>query len=47
MNFIEVEPEIFIYLDSDLHFIARLISLVDDSLMPIRMQFMTAEEKEK
>jgi hypothetical protein len=47
MNFTEIEPDVYVYLDSDILFIARLSQMVDDALMPIRMQFMSPEEKEK
>lgn len=47
MNFTEIETNVFVYLDSDVHYIARNIHIVEDALLPIRMQFMTPEEKEK
>ena len=37
MNFTEIETNIFVYLDSDVHYIARVIHIVEDALLPIRL----------
>ena len=47
MNFTEIEPDVFVFLEGDVHPIAKCCSMVDDKLMPVRMEFMTPEEKEK
>lgn len=47
MGFTEIETDVFVYLESDIHMVQRYAHIVDDTLMPIRMQFMSAEEKAK
>ena len=47
MNFTEIETDVFVYLESDVIRIAKYASMIDDALMPVRMEFMTPEEKQK
>jgi hypothetical protein len=47
MNFTEIEPDVYVYLESDMHLISRYAQIIDDSLMPVRMEFMSPEEKDK
>lgn len=47
MGYQEVEPSVFLYIGEDTISIARYAHMVDDALMPLRMEFMTPEEREK
>ena len=47
MSFTEIEPSIFVYLEDNLHQIAKFVHMVENALNPIRMQFMSEDEKAK
>lgn len=47
INFTEIEPDVFVFLEGDVHPIAKYCSMVDEKLMPVRMEFMSPEEREK
>ena len=47
MNFTQLEPEVFVYLESDILWIQRVCQAVEHTLQPIRLQFMSPEEREK
>ena len=37
MNFTEIDTNVFVYLDSDIHYVSRNIHIVEDALLPIRL----------
>ena len=47
MQFVELEPEQWTYVESDMKWISQIINRVEAALFPVRLQFMSPEEKEK
>merc|ERR1712147_164175 len=47
IGFQEIETSVFAYLGEDCRPVGKYAHMLDDKLMPLRMQFMTPEEKEK
>ena len=47
MGFQEMEPGVFYFIGDDVRVIGRYTHMVDDTLMPIRMEFMDADERKK
>jgi len=47
MGYQEIEPSVYLYIGEDTISISRYAHMVDDALMPLKMEFMTPEEKNK
>ena len=47
MGYQELEPNVFVFIGDDLSVINRYSQLVDEALQPIRLEFMSPEEREK
>ncbi len=47
MNFEEIEPSVYIYLDSDVSLLHHAVDLIQRELQPIRQSFMSKEDRDK
>ena len=47
MNFTEIEPQVYVFLESEIHLVIKFAHLIDEFLIPIRMEFMSEDERKK